>query len=483
MFLLLLTKFALTKPGKYKFMNLFILISALHLTFKGGELSLLWALPFVGMILSLALFPMILPHFWKRNYGTISFFWSLATLISIFIFQGLNVCLATFASTMIYQFIPFIIVLLAMYAITGGIELKGKLMGTPNVNLIILIIGFILSSWIGTTGASVLLIRPLLQANAWRKYKVHTIIFFIFIVGNIGGSLTPIGNPPLLMGFINKIPFFWPLTNLLMPTLLSSFLILSIYFVIEFCLYKKENYKPITTIQKKLTVEGKWNILLILLAIIAIIISGKDFGNAFYIVKIPVPWSELIEIMLLSSLIAISLTITPKKIRVVNKFTWHPIAEVGKLFAGIFICMAPIIAMLEVGKNGPLGNMMNSLSTPDGQPLNSMYFWLSGGLSAFLDSAPAYLIFFNTATAPSLLLEIPSHVFMTMSIPNTLLAITLGASFMGAITYIGNAPNLMIKSMAEENHVKMPSFFGYMLWSILILVPIFLLVQFLFILK
>jgi Na+/H+ antiporter NhaD/arsenite permease-like protein len=177
----------------------------------------------------------------------------------------------------------------------------------------------------------------------------------------------------------------------------------------------------------------------------------------------------------------VSIWITRDETRKSNNFTWHPIIEVGKLFAGIFICMAPLIAMLRAGSDGPMKFIISSLSHADGSPANGMYYWLSGGLSAFLDSAPAYLVFFNTAAAPAAAAGIAPHLYMTQTLPLTLIAITAGASFMGAVTYIGNAPNMMVKAIAEENGIKMPSFFGYMIWSVLILVPLFLLVQFLFI--
>jgi Na+/H+ antiporter NhaD/arsenite permease-like protein len=448
---------------------------------NGSLISPFWALPFLGIILSIALFPLLLPDFWGKHYGKVAIAWSVIVLIGIGISQGPGISLKTFLSVMTDQFFPFIFLLLSLFTITGGISLEGEHEGTPKINVIILFIGAILSSWLGTTGAAVLLIRPLIKANSWRKFKVHTIIFFIFIVGNIGGSLTPIGNPPLLMGFISKIPFFWPTSKLLAPTALTTILLLVIYFFIELFYFKKETGNRAFKGKSKITVSGSWNIVLLVFAIFAVVLSSYDFGTAFMLYNVPVPLSELAEILILICITFISVKITSKEIRAQNNFTWHPIIEVGKIFAAIFICMAPLIAMLRAGIDGPMGFIVHSLSNAQGQPLNGMYYWLSGGLSAFLDSAPAYLVFFNTAAAPAAALNMAPHLYMANIIPTTLIAITAGASFMGAITYIGNAPNMMVKAIAEENNIKMPSFFGYMAWSVLILVPIFILVQFLFI--
>jgi Na+/H+ antiporter NhaD/arsenite permease-like protein len=448
---------------------------------NGSILSPYWGLPFLGIILSIALFPLLLPDFWSKHYGKVALVWSAIVLTGIGISQGPGISLTTFLSVIFDQFFPFIFLLLAVFTVTGGIAMEGEHDGTPTVNVILLFTGAILSSWLGTAGAAVLLIRPLIKANSWRKFKVHTIIFFIFIVGNIGGSLSPLGNPPLLMGFISKIPFFWPTGKLFGPTALTSILLIVIYFFIDLYYFKKETSRPPSLNKSKILITGGWNLILLIFIIFGVVLSSFDFGTAFILYHVPIPLSELIELLILILVTFISVKITSEEIRIQNNFTWHPIIEVGKLFAAIFICMAPLIAMLRAGANGPMSFIINSLSDIHGQPINGMYYWLSGGLSAFLDSAPAYLVFFNTAAAPASALHLAPHIFMTNVIPTTLVAITAGASFMGAITYIGNAPNMMVKAIAEENNIKMPSFFGYMVWSLLILLPIFLIVQFLFI--
>jgi Na+/H+ antiporter NhaD/arsenite permease-like protein len=461
-------------------------VKSLHVTgitsieLNGAGLSALWALPFLGVILSIAIFPLVLPKFWGKHYGTVSFTWAAITLIGLAIKMGVPIGLHALVVVLFEQYFPFIFLLLSLFTITGGINLKGDLVGNPRLNTFILLIGALLASWLGTTGAAILLIRPLISANSWRIHRVHTIIFFIFIVANIAGSLTPIGNPPLLMGFISKVPFFWPISRLITPTAISCLILLVVYYLMDSYLYTKEIERPEPKTHKALSLTGGWNFLLLIGVIGAVLISSQDLGTAFIFMAVPMPTSELIEIFAMIAITLISIKITREETREANFFTWHPIIEVGKIFAAIFICMAPLIAMLRAGADGPLKFVTDSLST-NGQPVNYMYYWLTGGLSATLDSAPAYLIFFNAAAVPAASLGMAPHIFMTDIMPSTLFAITMGASFMGAITYIGNAPNMMIQAIAEDDGIKMPSFFGYMVWSVCILVPLFLLMQFLYI--
>jgi len=446
----------------------------------GSTLSFIWSLPFVGIILSIAIIPLLAPNFWSKHYGKVSLFWALTIVLSVAYIKGIGVSLHTFAEVMFDQFLPFIFLLLALFTITGGIKIRGSLKGTPRFNTIILALGALMSSWLGTTGAAILFIRPLLKANQHRHNKIHTIIFFIFIVGNIGGSLTPIGNPPLLMGFISKIPFFWTLNSMFLPTLFTTLILLTIYFFIDLYYFKKQKSHMHEVDYKHLGLEGALNLFLLLIAISAVVLSSNDLGVAFSLWGVKVGTSEVLELLILGFITWVSIRITPKEIRTYNNFTWHPMIEVGKIFAAIFITMAPLIAILHAGESGAMGELIRSLSNADGSPANGMYYWASGMLSAFLDSAPAYLVFFNIAAAPAESVGTLANLYMTNVIPQTLVAITMGASFMGALSYIGNAPNMMIKSIAEENGIKMPSFFGYMLWSFGILVPIFLLMQWIF---
>ena len=282
------------------------------------------------------------------------------------------------------------------------------------------------------------------------------------------------------MGFISKVPFFWPLTRLLTPTVVACVILLVVYFFMDSYFYKKETIKPASKAKQVIKIEGGWNFLLLVGVIFSVLISRQDWGIAFYVYHVPMPASELVEIVALMIITFVSIRITRQATREANQFSWHPIREVGKIFAAIFVCMAPLIAMLHAGSDGPLKLIIAGLSS-NGHPNNGMYYWMSGLLSAFLDSAPAFLIIFHTAAASAASLGMADHAYMTGIIPSTLFAITMGASFMGALTYIGNAPNMMIQVIAEDDGIKMPSFFGYLLWSFCILVPLFILLQLIFI--
>ena len=440
---------------------------AIHL--NANELSLVWLIPFIGILLSIALIPLISSSFWHHNYGKVSLFWGILFLLSfVIVFPEYT----SFYILEVYlrEFIPFIVLLLALFTVSGGILISGNLNGSPILNLCILIIGTILASIMGTTGASMLLIRPIIRANSWRDNKTHLIVFFIFLVSNIGGSLTPIGDPPLFLGFLKGVDFTWPLFHMYKPMLLVSIIILVLFYLIDSYLYKKEIDKAPVREDLSLKIDGKINFILIGIIIFAVILSGQPFlQNSFlrYENENLMTYGILMQLIILLSITFISLKITPKIIREGNDFTWEPIKEVSKLFATIFITMVPAIEMLKGVKNevGPMSWMKNVL-IEDGQNIDFMYYWLTGILSSFLDNAPTYVVFFTTAGSETT--------------GSTLLAISCGAVFMGAMTYIGNAPNFMLKSIAEENKINIPSFFGFMLWSILILIPIFIVVSLLF---
>ena len=441
----------------------------------GTTLSILWTIPFAGVLLSIAILPLIAPHFWHNNFGKVSFFWALSFLIPFFIVEGYAITLYEFLHIILLDYIPFIILLLALFTISGGIRLKGTLVGTPILNSIIILTGTILASWMGTTGAAMLLIRPLIRANQHREYKVHVIVFFIFLVANIGGSLTPLGDPPLFLGFLKGVDFFWTTSAMFMPMLFMIVTLLLIFFFIDSRYYNMEDHskKPIANNKEKLGIEGSINFLFLLGVIASVLMSGIWNPHAsFTIFNVELTIPNLFRDILLLTLTALSWQFTSKTLRKENQFTWFPIQEVAKLFAGIFITIIPAIAILRAGTNGTLSSIINSVSS-DGDPINYMYFWSTGILSSFLDNAPTYLVFFNTAGGNAQELMGPLH--------HTLLAISAGAVFMGANTYIGNAPNFMVKSIAEEQNISMPSFFGYMLkYSIPILIPLFILVTCIF---
>ena len=369
------------------------------------------------------------------------------------------------------EFIPFIVILLVLFTVSGGVLIAGNMKGTPLVNTSILAIGTILASWMGTTGASMLLIRPLIRSNKFRGNKTHIFVFFIFLVSNIGGALTPLGDPPLFLGFLKGVNFFWTTVNLFIPMISISIPLLFIFYIFDSYLYKKENL-PINKERIKIQITGKMNLLLILFIIVTVVISGiwkADSGHTenwliSYGGECMMTYGTFLQVILLLLITCISLKITPDSIRKKNDFTWEPIKEVSKLFATIFITMVPAIVMLKSGINGPLKSVISLLTDSDGNSMNIMYFWVTGILSSFLDNAPTYLVFFNTAGGDAQYLMNDGII--------TLIAISAGAVFMGAMSYIGNAPNFMVKSIAEENNIKMPSFFGYMLWSTCILVPL-----------
>ena len=441
----------------------------------GQNLAIFWVLPFVGILLSIAIFPLVAEPFWHHNFGKISLFWALLLIIPFTISQGIQITLYELLHVGLLEYVPFLILLLSLYTISGGVQLKGSLVGTPALNTLILFIGTSLASWMGTTGAAMLLIRPLIRANQHRKNKVHIIVFFIFLVANIGGSLTPLGDPPLFLGFLKGVDFFWTTSAMFLPMLFMVVSLLIIFFAVDTYFYKKEPpFENSESKQEKLGLEGSFNLLLLAGVVGGVLLSGFWKPNVYVnIYYVHVELQNIVRDALLLTLTYLSWTLTPKSIRDANEYTWFPIEEVGKLFAGIFVTIIPAIAILKAGTNGALASVVSSVSDSSGEPINYMYFWLTGILSSFLDNAPTYLVFFNTAGGdPSVLM---GDMFQT------LLAISAGAVFMGANSYIGNAPNFMVKAIAESSNIKMPSFFGYIIkWSLPILVPLFIVVTWIF---
>lgn len=442
----------------------------------GSKLALYWIIPFVGILLSIAIFPLVAPHFWHHHFGKISAFWAVAFLAPFTIVFGASIAIFEVIHVLLLEYIPFIILLLSLFTVAGGVRLRGRLVGTPALNTGILFIGTVLASWMGTTGAAMLLIRPLMRANANRKYRVHTIVFFIFLVANIGGSLTPLGDPPLFLGFLKGVSFFWPTTQMFLPMLMVSLILLALYYVVDSVLVKKEGGPPTpdeNEADEALGIDGKFNFLLLAGVVGAVLMSGVwKPGIELNIYHVHWELQNILRDALLLLIAFMSWKLTPMINREANGFTWFPILEVGKLFAGIFLTIVPAIAILKAGLDGELRSVVSMVSTDDGQPINEMYFWLTGILSSFLDNAPTYLVFFNTAGGDPQQLMGP--------LEQTLLAISAGAVFMGANTYIGNAPNFMVRAIAEEGGIRMPSFFGYMAWSCVILLPLFVLVTFVF---
>lgn len=501
----------------------------------GKSLPLWSVMPFAGILLSIALFPLIAPHFWHVHFPKVSAFWAyafalpflaaysdmpwlavIALLIPvapfIMVFSGkarpkqlwgrlFALFVATFVCMFILHgvggsgwreilhiyiidYIPFIILLWALYTVAGGMMVTGTLRGSPMVNTVMLLIGTLMASWIGTTGAAMLLIRPLLRANKWRRNKVHVIVFFIFLVANIGGSLTPLGDPPLFLGFLHGVSFFWTF-NILPHMLLLSIALLITFFIFDTIQYRKEEDPPEEEgVRQPIRIRGLYNIVFLGGIVGSVLMSGMlDLGEV-EILGVHQSIQGLLRDSLLVMMGVLSLAVTPGALRKQNEFTWAPIQEVAYLFAGIFMTIIPALAILKAGSEGALAFLVNAVNAP------WQYFWATGVLSSFLDNAPTYLTFFSSAQG-KLYPGIPEATAVQYLMGNVtggiasgfeyLAAISAGAVFMGAVTYIGNAPNFMVKSIAEEAGIPMPTFFGFMFkYSIPILVPLFIVVTFIF---
>lgn len=443
-----------------------------------SSLGLVWALPFAGVLLSIAIFPLVAPHFWHQNFGKIALAWMALFLIPAVFVIGFGSTIHIVAHALLVEYIPFILLIACLYIISGGIYIKGNLHGNPKVNTCILAIGTVLASVMGTTGAAMLLIRPLLRANDNRKHKVHVVVFFIFLVANIGGSLTPLGDPPLFLGFLKGVPFFWTAQYIWRETVLAAVILLSAFYVLDSYFYhRREEEMPVimdpTPDTRGLRFAGKLNFLWLLGAIGFVLLSGVwRSGIEYTILGTPLALQNIIRDIGLMLMAYLSWRTTDQDVRVSNHFNFEPIFEVGKLFVAIFITIAPVIAMLHSGINGPFASLVMLVDDVNGLPIDARYFWATGLLSGFLDNAPTYLVFFNLAGG--------DVVDLTTKFATTLAAISAGSVFMGALSYIGNAPNFMVKSIAEHSGLKMPSFFGYMLWSFGILMPLFLLMSVLF---
>ena len=431
-------------------------------------MSALWGIPFAGILLSIALCPLWAPSFWHHHFGKLSAAWSLAFLLPFAFVFGWDAAAHSLVHALLAEYLPFIILLTALYTVAGGIFIRGNLHGSPRLNVALLAIGAALASVMGTTGASMLMLRPLLRANDNRIHKVHVVVFFIFIVSNAGGALTPLGDPPLFLGFLQGVDFFWTVGHLWQPTLFLVGVLLALCFVIDSYYYAKEGVLPVdpTPDTRRIGFDGGVNFALLGAVVGLVLLSGFwKSPVVFHVAGAEVGLPGLVRDVGLLLITALSLQCTPPKVHDDNQFSWGPMLEVAKLFAGIFLTIIPVIALLREGLHGPFGAVVAAVTRPDGTPNPAMYFWATGLLSSFLDNAPTYLVFFNTAGGDA-------QTLMTTLAP-TLAAVSAGAVFMGANSYIGNAPNMMVKAIAEQRGVAMPSFFGYMAWSCSILVPLF----------
>ncbi len=454
--------------------TLLLPVAARASEFDGGRLSPAWGIPFAGLLLSIAVMPLLAASVWHHHYGKIAAAWALAFLVPFAVAFGGGTAAASLVQVTLGEYLPFVLLLTALFTVSGGIYVRGNLHGAPGLNVAILAIGSVLASIMGTTGASMLLIRPLIRANDNRRHKAHVVIFFIFIVSNAGGSLTPLGDPPLFLGFLQGVEFFWTVGQIFPETLFLVGSLLAIFYAMDSYYYhRREEVLPVdpTPDSRGLGFDGARNFWLLGVIVFLVLLSGTwKSPVAFDIAGTSVGLPGLVRDIGLLAVTWLSLRITPQQVHDDNQFAWAPMLEVAKLFAGIFVTIVPVIAMLRAGVNGPFGAIVSAVTRPDGSPDPAMYFWASGLLSSFLDNAPTYLVFFNTAGGDA-------KVLMTQ-LATTLAAISAGSVFMGANSYIGNAPNLMVKAIAEDRGVAMPSFFGYMAWSCSILIPLFVIMTF-----
>jgi Na+/H+ antiporter NhaD/arsenite permease-like protein len=440
----------------------------------GAALRWPWALPFIGILVTIATGPLLFPKIWHNHYGKLAFIWGTLTVAPLAALYGTPSAFAAFVHVVLAEYLSFIVLLFALYVVAGGILITGNLRGTPLVNTAILAFGTLIASIVGTTGAAMILIRPLIRANAARLNNVHVVVFFIFLVANIGGALSPLGDPPLFVGFLHGVDFFWTAQHLWPATALVAGLVLLAFVVLDVWHYRKD--RLITTVGEarppvNLGVSGMVNLPLIACIIGAILASAAwKPGVSFDVYGTTIELQNIARDVALVLIAVLSLALTPNEHREANGFTWEPIGEVAILFAGIFVCIIPVLAVLHAGKEGFFSWLLTVVTAPDGSPHNIAYFWLTGALSAFLDNAPTYLVFFELTGGDA-------HELMG-PLATTLAAISMGAVYMGAMTYIGNAPNLMVYAIAVERGVKMPSFFGYMIWSAIVLLPVLALLTF-----
>lgn len=443
---------------------------------EGMMMNLAFCIPFAGLLLCIAVLPLVKAEWWEAHQPHAVVFWSLLFVLPFAFVYGPGQAFEKVLECIVDDYLTFIILLFGLFCVSGNITLEGDLAGSPRINVGLLLIGTMLSSWIGTTGASMLMVRPIIKMNAWRKRRSHIMVFFIFLISNIGGCLTPIGDPPLLMGFMRGVPFFWSLH--LFPVLLFNVVILlTIFYFLDRRAYRKdiaEGLKPdISKPGTEVHILGLHNLIFLAMIVAAVILSGTLPGMAAFqdaegavrgihlFGEVTLTYPALIEVVIILVAAFLSFKTTSVEIRRKNHFIWGAIQEVAVLFVGIFITMQPALMILKA----------NGASLGLNKPFEM--FWATGCLSSFLDNTPTYLVFLTTAGALGFTEGMPT---ILGTVPVAMLeAISCGAVFMGANTYIGNAPNFMVKSISDENGIRMPSFFGYLLWSITFLIPVFLL--------
>jgi Na+/H+ antiporter NhaD/arsenite permease-like protein len=429
------------------------------------------AIPFAGMLLSIALLPLLAPRFWHHHFAKVSAAWAVV-FAAPFVLRFGGAALHELLHMALVDYVPFVILIATLFTIGGGIYVRGSLRGSPWVNAAIIAVGILLASWVGTTGSAMVTVRPLLRANRARRYRAHTLVFFTFLVANIGGALTPLGDPPLFLGFLHGVPFFWTF-GLWKPMLFVCALVLGVYLAVDLVCWQRETPEAragVAGVREPFRIEGAHNLVLLLGVLAGVIVSGVWPGPEIHVLGVPQRAGNLARDAVLLAMLLLSWWTTSAAVREANEYSWAPIREVAILFAGIFVTIIPALAMLRVGEQGGMAAVVEAVREP------VHFFWASGTLSSFLDNAPTYLAFLNTALGRLFpgVAESDAVRRLIAEHPTYLAAISAGSVFMGANTYIGNAPNFMVKSIAEESGVPMPSFFGYILrYSLPVLIPTF----------
>jgi Na+/H+ antiporter NhaD/arsenite permease-like protein len=431
--------------------------------------ALIWGLPFAGLLASMAVLPVVAPRFWHRRMGAVAFVWSAALLVPQAVASGLGAAAISLWHALLIEYLPFVTLLLALFTTGGGVLIRGGPAGTPAGNTAMLALGMAMGVVMGTTGASMVMIHPLLRANAHRRRKVHLVLFLIVLVANASGALTPLGNPPLYLGLLQGVPFFWPVRHLLAPLAMVTVLLLGAFYLVDRHLAASE---PLAPRPARFRIRGWGNLALIVLVILIVLLEGFVPPRAVVLLGEPIVVAQIGGVVALLLITLTSARFTPRAIRQSNDFAWHPMAEVAILFAAIFITIGPVLAMLEKGLDGSFAPLLRLTLNGSGQNWPLIDFWLTGILSAFLDNAPTYLVFFDLAGI--------RPAAMSGTDTATLAAISAGAVFFGGLTYIGNAPNMMLRAIAAHRGVRMPGFFGFTLLASMLLLPVLTLVGFLF---
>ncbi len=430
--------------------------------------GLIWAVPFLGVLASVAVLPALVPRFWHRRAGLVAGFWIACLLLGQAVATGPASAAASAWHALLIEYLPFVTLLFALYAAGGGVLIRGGPAGRPAGNTAMLAAGMVLGMVMGQAGAAMVLINPLLHANAHRRRKVHLVLFVIVLVANASGALTPLGNPPLYIGFLEGVPFFWTTRHLVLPLLLLAGVLLATFYLVDRRLAAGERAAPAPA---RLRIRGWGNAVLILLTGAVVLAQNATTGGEVLLFGQQVAVTRLVAIVAFVAVTILSATLTPLAIRRANEFAWEPMMEVGKLFLAIFITIEPVLRMLEAGLHGPLAWVLRLTLDGAGDPRPAAYFWLAGILSALLDNAPTYLVFFKLAGL---------HPAFQPEQVRELTALSAGAVFFGGLTYIGNAPNMMLRGVAAHRGVRMPGFFGFMMMAAVMLLPVFVLLTVVF---